>query len=77
MSSTGRYEGGLIRAPTWCFVTCCRSIVENAQLAALEIADGVDPAEMPEMLEAIRVSVTRTAEMLGYLIWHASRGQKD
>ncbi len=48
-------------------------MVENAQLAALEIADGVDPAEMPQMLEAIRASVTRTAEMLGCLIWHASR----
>ena len=33
------------------------TMVENAQLAALEIADGVDPAQMPEMLEAIRMSV--------------------
>ena len=53
------------------------TMVENAQLAALEIADGVDPAHMPEMLETIRMSVTRTAEMLGYLIWHASRDDKD
>jgi chemotaxis family two-component system sensor kinase Cph1 len=53
------------------------TMVENAQLAALEIADGVDPAQMPAMLEAIRVSVTRTAEMLGYLIWHASRGESE
>jgi hypothetical protein len=52
-------------------------MVENAQLAAMEIADCVDPAQMPDMLEAIRVSVNRTAEMLGYLIWHASRGEKD
>lgn len=50
-------------------------MVENAQLAALEIADGVDPAKMPQMLEAIRASVTRTAEMLGCLIWHASGGE--
>lgn len=48
------------------------TILENAQLAALEIADGVDPAQMPKMLEAIRQSVTRTAEMLGYLVWHAA-----
>jgi len=48
------------------------TIVENAQLAALEIADGIDPSVMPEMLEAVRASVGRTAEMLGYLIWHAS-----
>jgi PAS domain-containing protein len=53
------------------------TMVENAQLAAMEIADCVDPAQMPEMLEAIRASVNRTAEMLGYLIWHASRGEKD
>ncbi len=53
------------------------TMVENAQLAALEIADGVDPAQMPGMLEAIRASVSRTAEMLGYLIWHASREEKE
>ena len=48
------------------------TIVENAQLAALEIADGVDPARMPEMLEAIRVSVTRTTEVLSHLILHTT-----
>jgi chemotaxis family two-component system sensor kinase Cph1 len=53
------------------------TLVENAQLAALEIADGVDPARMPEMLEAVRASVTRTAEMLGYLVWHATNGARD
>jgi hypothetical protein len=53
------------------------TMVDNAQLAALEIADSVDPAQMPDMLEAIRASVTRTAEMLGYLILHSSRGERD
>ncbi len=53
------------------------TIVENAQLAALEIADGVDPADMPGRLETVRASVARTSEMLGYLVWHASRGEKD
>jgi len=52
-------------------------IVENAQLAALEIADGVDPALMPGKLETVRASVARTAEMLGYLVWHASRDDKE
>jgi light-regulated signal transduction histidine kinase (bacteriophytochrome) len=52
-------------------------IVENAQLAALEITDRVDPARMPEMLEAVRASVTRTAEVLRYLVWHAARWAKD
>ena len=53
------------------------AVLENAQLAALEIADGVDPAQMPKMLEAIRQSVTRTSEMLGYLIWHSSSEDKN
>ena len=65
------YEADLV------FRNLLSTVVENAQLAALEIADGVDPAQMPEMLEAIRMSVARTAEMLGYLIWHSSRGEKD
>ncbi|HQT75638.1 MAG TPA: GAF domain-containing protein [Rhodopila sp.] len=52
-------------------------VVENAQLAALEIADGVDPAQMPDMLEAIQRSVSRTAEKLGYLVWHASKGAQE
>jgi light-regulated signal transduction histidine kinase (bacteriophytochrome) len=53
------------------------AIVENAQLAALEIADRVDPAQMPEMLEAVRASVARTAEVLRYLVWHASGAEGD
>ncbi len=53
------------------------TVVENAQLAALEIADGVDPSRMPGMLDAVRASVTRTAEMLGYLVWHAARDDPD
>ena len=48
-------------------------LVENAQLAALEISHGLDVARMPEMLESVRASVTRTAELLEHLIWHASR----
>ena len=52
------------------------TIVENAQLAALEIADRVDPARMPQMLEALRASVARTAEVLRYLVWHATRRAK-
>jgi light-regulated signal transduction histidine kinase (bacteriophytochrome) len=52
-------------------------LVENAQLAALEITDRVDTARMPEMLEAVRASVARTAEVLRYLVWHATRWAKD
>jgi light-regulated signal transduction histidine kinase (bacteriophytochrome) len=44
------------------------SVVENAQLAALEITDRADVARMPEMLESVRASVARTAELLKQLI---------
>jgi len=50
------------------------SVVGNAELAALEITDGVDVAQIPELLESVRGSVTRTAELLEHLIWHATRG---
>lgn len=49
------------------------SVVENAQLAALEITYGVEPARISEMLESVRTSTLRTAEVLEHLIWHASR----
>lgn len=49
------------------------SLVGNAQLAALEITDGMDLTQMPAMLESVQASVTRAAELLEHLIWHASR----
>jgi two-component system, chemotaxis family, sensor kinase Cph1 len=39
-------------------------IIDNAQLAALEIADGLDTAGIPETLESVRASVARAAEVL-------------
>ena len=48
------------------------SVVGNAQLAALEIADGVELAAVPEMLESVRASVARAAELLERLVWHAA-----
>jgi hypothetical protein len=53
------------------------TVVENAQLAALEITDGVDAARIPGMLESVRSSVSRTAEVLKILIWHSSRNAAD
>jgi light-regulated signal transduction histidine kinase (bacteriophytochrome) len=53
------------------------SVVGNAQLAALEITDGVDLARMPGMLESVRASVTRTSQLLEQLIWHATRETKE
>ena len=55
------------------YQTLLSSFVENAQLAALEITDGVDLARMPELLESVRASVSRTAEVLAHLVWHAAR----
>ncbi len=52
------------------------SVVENAQLAALEITDGMDNARMLQMLESVRNSVDRAAEVLDHLIWHATRDGK-
>jgi hypothetical protein len=53
------------------------SVVGNAQLAALEITDGVDPARMPELLGSVSASVGRTAALLEALIWHASRAGQE
>ena len=39
------------------------SVIENAQLAALEITDGTDLTEVPALLESVRTSVARTAEV--------------
>jgi light-regulated signal transduction histidine kinase (bacteriophytochrome) len=49
------------------------SVIENAQLAALEITYGVETGRIAEMLESVRNSTLRTAEVLEHLIWHSSR----
>jgi chemotaxis family two-component system sensor kinase Cph1 len=46
------------------FQNLLKSVFENAQLAALEITDRVDPSRMPEMLESVRDSVRRTTTVL-------------
>jgi light-regulated signal transduction histidine kinase (bacteriophytochrome) len=48
------------------------SVVENAQLAALEITDCLDTGQMPEMLEGVRNSVARAARVLERLLWHST-----
>jgi light-regulated signal transduction histidine kinase (bacteriophytochrome) len=55
------------------------SVVDNAQLAALEITDGVDPACMPDALDSVRNSVSRTARLLQLLLWHSAgtRPERD
>ncbi len=44
------------------------SLVENAQLAALEITDRADVAQMPEMLENVRISIARAAALIKELL---------
>jgi hypothetical protein len=60
------------------FQTLLAAVVENAQLAALEITDGVDMARMAEMLESVRASVARSKGVLEHLLWHVTRAaEKD
>ena len=47
-------------------------IMANAQLAAMEITDGVDVGRMPELLDSVRSSVDRAADLLHHLIRHAA-----
>lgn len=53
------------------------SVVENAQLAALEITYGVETGRIAEMLEGVRESTMRTAEVLQHLMLHAFRASAD
>jgi PAS domain-containing protein len=55
--------------------TLMSTVVENAQLAALEITDRADLEQMPQMLESVRASVARTAEVLEQL-FHRLRGKR-
>ena len=48
------------------------SIIENAQLAALEITDGVEARRMPELLESVHNSAERAAALLRDLMRHAA-----
>ena len=51
------------------------SIVENAQLAALDIADGSDIKMMPQVMETIEDSIERASQLLEHLVLHA--GERD
>lgn len=53
------------------------SVVGNAQLSALEITDSLDLAHVPEKLQSVQNSVTRAAELLEHLVWHATRSTTD
>jgi len=53
------------------------AVVDNAQLAALEITDGVDPAHMSGKLQSVQSATTRSAELLAHLVWHATRSSEQ
>lgn len=69
--------GRLDTASDLLFRNLLNTVVENAQLAALEITDGVELTRMPRMLDSVRASVARTAEVLEHLLRHARNGQDD
>jgi light-regulated signal transduction histidine kinase (bacteriophytochrome) len=48
------------------------TLVGNAQLAALEIAESTDMAQVPEMLDSVQSSVARSTELLEHLKWYAN-----
>ncbi len=67
-----RFAPGLLESKTdLLYQNLLSSIVENAQLAALEITDGVEVRRMPELLDSVQSSVDRSAELLRRLIRHA------
>ncbi|WP_244431980.1 PAS domain-containing sensor histidine kinase [Rhodopseudomonas sp. B29] len=53
------------------------AVVENAQLAALEITYGVEASRIADLLEGVRQSTLRTAEVLEHLVLHAARTAGD
>ena len=68
----GRLSGSDIAPRTEAlFQDLLSCVIENAQLAALEITDGVDAERLPEMLDSVRASVARTRRALEHLAWHA------
>ncbi len=48
------------------------SVVENAQLAALEITDGVDIGRIPELVDSVQSSVERSTQLLQLLLRQSS-----
>jgi PAS domain S-box-containing protein len=71
LQSHRQLSGRLDSPSNLVFQTLMSTIIENAQLAALEITYGTDTAGMRDMLESVRTSVARTAEVLEHLSFDA------
>lgn len=52
------------------------SIIGNAQLAALEISDNLDVGLVPDLLNSVQSSVTRTTDLIEHLLWYGTRGER-
>jgi chemotaxis family two-component system sensor kinase Cph1 len=73
MSSQRRLMGRIETESALTVEALMSRIIDNAQLAALEIADGLDTAGIPESLESVHASVARAAEVLEQISRGASR----
>jgi hypothetical protein len=73
MSSQRRLMGRIETESALTVEALMSRIIDNAQLAALEIADGLDTAGIPESLESVHASVARAAEVLEQISRAASR----
>ena len=71
LTGSGEFKHRLSAKSNLLYRGLMSSIIENAQLAALEITDVEEPDRMAEMLESVRSSVARTAEVLEHLVWHS------
>jgi two-component system, chemotaxis family, sensor kinase Cph1 len=75
ITSTRRPSLRLDSSANMLFQELAASAVENAQLAALEVTHGAEISRMPEMLDSIRSSTSRTLDILEHLVWHTSRSE--
>ena len=53
------------------------AIVGNAQLAALEVTNGVDLGRVPALVDAVQSSVQRTTQLLEHLAWYSAHNTKS
>lgn len=70
---SSRFGTGLLESKTdLIYQNLLSSIVENAQLAALEITDGVAIARVAELIDTVNNSVERSAQLLQLLVHHST-----
>jgi chemotaxis family two-component system sensor kinase Cph1 len=67
----------LDRATNLVYRNLLSRIVGNAQVAALEITDGVELGSVPLLLEQLRLSVARSSQLLEHLVAHSADARQD